>query len=133
MWRNNYKLVVTEDKSQYFLKVFSNGNFLYFLLDSGADKSLVRECLLEGCSFISSEDRFKLTGIGGEREVPSLYLSFDLSEKRSAREEHRFKFCFGSIPEGFHPLLSGSIAGLLGTDFLSSCIVDFKNGLIKFF
>lgn len=118
---------------RYILPVYSGDKSLRMLLDSGADASLIQESSIEGCTFKKYRAKLPLVGLYGELiKVRCGALSFRLIKDCST--DYSYQAAFKVLPlEESSTLQTCDVDGLLGSDFLDNCIIDFKDSFIIVF
>lgn len=105
---------------------FSNSTSLTFLVDTGADVSLVRIQSLKGSTMVSQRTRFVLTGITSNSITTLGICTGNIAFPLAQTVNHEFSV----VPEHFQ--LNSDSDGIIGRDFLlkHDAIINYPKGIV---
>lgn len=136
-WNKRYKeypLIVRGNAAygyQYILNIYSGEYRLPMLIDSGATLCQIGDTMLEGCQYYDTKQTECTTGLGGNVISKKILLEFNLEEDQST---DKYQFSVDTMvlkKEDNLYFNSGELCGILGANFLRTCDVDFRRGVIK--
>lgn len=128
----SYPLIVKGDVTtsyRYSLIVYSGKHKLKMLLDSGAEQGTIIDTSLAKCSYYKVGVKKSIAGITGNYTDSEIVLiDFDLDKSSASKGIHKYNLGFSVITD--NKAYKGSFDGILGTDFLKFCVVDFRKGIL---
>lgn len=122
-----------EDVGFPILKFNSNGKELNFILDSGADSSIIDSNMLEGCKHNPIDFDGHYAGISGEiQEAKYANLEFNIG-----KNNYNHIFLVSNMDSAFaftEEYFNIKLAGILGNDFLTknNYVLDFATQRVYF-
>lgn len=137
--RHSIKLPLTAIKTgnelyQYFITLHSSEKKLTFLIDSGATHCIIKSSCLEGCQYQKSPYKVLFTTIAGHpQKLPTVVMFLRITDYRDSKEFcNSFRFIV-VLEESIPALYQPDIAGILGSNFLQFCAIDFLKGYLKIY
>lgn len=119
---------------QYFINVFSGEKRLYMLVDSGATCCYIKESSLDGCHYaLDTQEIHSMTAGGSIKKGTATLLSLCVADCKKGKKYYQ-TLGFITIPDNaFPPLDNISIGGIIGSNFLQSCSIDFLHGSARIY
>lgn len=115
---------------RYILPIYSGNKELMMLIDSGADSNIINEIALKDCEFKKYRAKTRLDGISGEPiKVRCGELTFKLAVDDFISHHSFFKI----LPKEHTNLSKVSLDGILDSNFLSTCVIDFRAPSIRIY
>lgn len=114
------------------ITVHNNNKILNFIVDTGANYSLITKTGLQNLKYTVSEKTGTMYGITGETtEVSYINMPFTFNKKKL---EETFQVAEISALESFKKTYGIEVAGILGNTFLQKYkfIIDYKNLNIRY-
>jgi len=114
------------------ITVHNNNKILNFIVDTGANYSLITKTGLQNLKYTVSEKTGTMYGITGETtEVSYINMSFTFNKKKL---EENFQVAEISALESFKKTYGIEVTGILGNTFLQKYkfIIDYKNLNIRY-
>ena len=120
------------DGFQYAIPLYSGNKRLIMMIDTGAHLSHIGNIPLKGCSYHNTRQKVRVFGIAGDCMARKVLLDFYLSKPEDSNNESPFSLDFLVIAKKDSSYLnSENVDGLLGTNFLQFCDVNFLEGYIR--
>lgn len=118
----------------YFITVNSNNKKLKFNIDSGAETSLISNPSLRGCCYMNTKTELDSKSVLGSVKTRIVFLDFILDDVdfNSVDEHDRHRLLFTVVLKKDKTILNNmDYDGLLGSNFLQYCDVNFREGYIR--
>lgn len=128
-------IVDREDRTfQYFINISSGERKLRMLVDSGSTNCQIMESSLKDCHYeFYPQCTNVMMADGSIKSTPIAALSVGILDyKRSKKFYCTLNFIV--MPNNsFHSLDGTEIDGLIGSNFLQNCAIDFLHGVVKLY
>lgn len=120
------------DGFQYALFIYSGEYKLPMLIDSGAQLCQISSTALKGCQYYDTGQKDRTQGLGGIISSKRIFLEFNLEETQG--DTYQFGLDTNVLDQKDNNYFSSEgLCGILGSNFLRFCDVDFRKGVIKVF
>lgn len=132
---NEYPLIISGDHFngfQYALKIYCRNKELLMLIDTGAELCQIGNKVLKDCQYYNTKQSQQTMGLGGSLKQRRVLVEFDLAERGSSEGKYQFGLDFLVVNKKDNPYFNmGYIDGILGSNFLSFCDINLREGFIR--
>lgn len=119
---------------QYFINIFSGNRKLRMLVDSGATNCQIMESSLKDCHYkFYPQGTNVMMADGSIKSTPIAALSVGILDYKRNKKFYCTLDFIVMPNNSFHSLDGTEIDGLIGSNFLQNCTIDFLHGVVKLY